>query len=213
MRETNKSPECILVKKLFKQAQRAMKNDEINIIKRQIYIRQKKRYRKIRYKTLKVIKENKINILNQIERSEPKTFWKKIKEMTRPKDDVIKHMDPNKWSTHFKDLFQAPPAKDMDASFLEYVDKSLPFLERISTTSQDLNCEISFTEIKDTVKEIKTGKTTYIDDISNEVIKYGLDQLGTCIRHLFNVVFKSGKFPKIWNNSIIIPLYKNKGAN
>ena len=146
-------------------------------------------------------------------------FWKKIKEITRPNYDVIKHMDPNKGSTHFKDLFQTPPAKYMDVQFLEYVNKSLPLLEKMPSISHDLNGKITNTEIKDIVKNLKTGKTNFIDDISNEVIKYGLDPLVSSIDHLFNVVFKSGKFPKLWNDSMIIPLYieyKNiriKGTN
>ena len=76
-KEDESSPECILAKKLYKQSQRAMKYDISNLNKRQIYIRQKKRYRKIKYRTLKIIKENKINMLSKIESSDPKMFWKK----------------------------------------------------------------------------------------------------------------------------------------
>ena len=202
------TPDCRIAKSLFKQAQRAMNLDKSSLNRRHIYMRQKKRYKEIKYRTIKIVKQKGINSLAKIECSDPRTFWQKVKEMTKPSDNAVKHVDPNKWSSHFRSLFEAPLSKGPDKQFLEYVNHSLPLLENISEQNIQINKDISETEIQHIVKHVKFNKSTYLDDMSNEALKLGYESIKKGLIHLFNTVLSSGDFPKLWNESLIIPLHK-----
>ena len=58
------------------------------------------------------------------------------------------------------------------------------------------------------MKNLKNGKAMYIDDIPNEALKAGSDDLNRPIRHLFNTVYKNSVFPDLWCDGIIVPIHK-----
>ena len=47
------------------------------------------------------------------------------------------------------------------------------------------------------MKNLKNGKAMYIDDVPNEVLKAGGDDLKQQIRHLLNTVYKKSIFPDL----------------
>lgn len=202
------SVECELAKRIFKKVQRDYRYDKNNLNRKQIYLREKKKYKKIIYKTTKLATENKINKLSDLESSDPQTFWRKIKNMTSPREDVVTNLDPNKWSEHFENLLHSPPAGNANQQFQEYVSNSLPTLERIAIPDDSLNCIIKKEEVHDIVKHLKLGKSVYLDEVSNEAIKCGYSYLDKCLLHLYNTVLKSRVFPDLWSESIITPLHK-----
>ena len=204
----NYSYECLLAKRVFKKTQRDFRNDKDNLDRRHIYLREKKKYRKIIYKTTKLAKENKINQLAKLEHSDSKEFWKKIKEFTSPRDDVTKNISPDKWSNHFESLLKTPPTEGSDTQFRDYVNECLPILENISNHSIELNKEITLDELNFSIKGIKKGKRAFLDDISNDAIKNGVQYLDKSLIHLYNTVLSFGVFPDIWGESLVIPLHK-----
>ena len=89
--------------------------------------------------------------------------------------------------------------------FLDYIKSSLPLLERLA---EYLNGDISLNEVQNEMKNLKNGKAMYIDDILNEALKAGSDDIKRPIRHLFNIVYKNSVFPDLWCNGIIVPIHK-----
>ena len=71
-----------------------------------------------------------------------------------------------------------------------------------------LNNQITSEEILNAVKTLKNGKAAGADFISNEMIKNGIQTLLSSLCKLFNLVFNSGSFPTIWNESYISLIYK-----
>jgi hypothetical protein len=73
------------------------------------------------------------------------------------------------------------------------------------------NLDVSFTckEIKDGVKRLKAGKTRGPYLILNEFITAGSNTLVLTLIKLFNKTLNSGKFPKIWNLSLLTSIYKS----
>ena len=49
--------------------------------------------------------------------------------------------------------------------------------------------------------------------ISNEMLKFGGDLLQKSILHLFNIILKSGTYPKNWKTSLITPIHKSLDIN
>ena len=58
------------------------------------------------------------------------------------------------------------------------------------------------------VKGLKSGKSVYIDEISNEALKSGYGELQGPLVHLFNIIFRSGGYPNIWRDGFIVPIHK-----
>ena len=48
----------------------------------------------------------------------------------------------------------------------------------------------------------------YLDEISNDAIKWGIQLLEAPLLHLYNQVLNTGCFPHIWSDGLIIPLHK-----
>ena len=91
---------------------------------------------------------------------------------------------------------------DIDVNF----NNITPEMEEI------LNSQITEDEIKNVVKKLKNGKSSSIDGVLNEYIKYTLDDVIHIYVLLFNIILDTGIVPDIWAKGIMIPIYKNKGS-
>ena len=59
------------------------------------------------------------------------------------------------------------------------------------------------------MNKLKNGKAGGPDGIINEVIKYNCNITLKSVAKLFNLILKSGHYPKQWNKSYMILLYKS----
>ena len=62
--------------------------------------------------------------------------------------------------------------------------------------------------LRKTIKNVKSGKAAYVEDISNDAIKTGLPVLEKSLLHLYNTVTFPQTFPDSWNEGIITPIHK-----
>ena len=70
---------------------------------------------------------------------------------------------------------------------------------------------ITRAEVKEALRRMKSGKAVGPDSIPVEVWK-SLGEDGVAwLTDFFNVIFNTAKMPQEWRQSVIIPLYKNKG--
>ena len=81
-------------------------------------------------------------------------------------------------------------------------------MEWLADHSEYLNADISLNEIQNEMKNLKNGNALYIDDIPNEALKAGSDDLKRSIRQLFNTVYKISVFPDLWCDGIFVPIHK-----
>jgi hypothetical protein len=112
------------------------------------------------------------------------------------KDEDIK----NKWREYFDKLFN----EDSESSSIE-----------LDISSDDLNRQfvhrIQESEVKDTLKRMKGGKTMGPDEIPIEVwMSLGAVAI-VWLTKLFNIIFRSNKSLDEWRRSILVPIFKNKG--
>ena len=197
-----------LAKKAFKKAQKQLKADTANIDRRHRFIVERRNYRRAIYAAKKISKETKINKLLALEHADTKSFWKGLKSIISPRDDSVENIDKNEWVPHFSNVLNVTAARGSDTQFLEYVKSSLPTLENNILVNDMLNTMITHEEISATIKELKSGKAVFTDNIGNEALKHGYLHLKDAIFHMFNIIFQSGHFPNIWADGTIIPLHK-----
>ena len=76
-----------------------------------------------------------------------------------------------------------------------------------------INVPICSTELLESSASLKTGKAMYLDEISNDAIKCGIQLLEAPLLHLYNQVLNPGCFPHIWSDGLIIPLHKKNAKS
>ena len=72
----------------------------------------------------------------------------------------------------------------------------------------ELNYEITECEIISAIRQLKNKKAAGIDGILNEMLKASAIKIIKPLCKLFNVIFKSGFFPKNWRINTLTPLFK-----
>ena len=72
----------------------------------------------------------------------------------------------------------------------------------------ELNNIKSDSEVELAIQQLKHDKATGRDHLINDLYIYGCDQLIPKLSALFNVVFKSSHFPRLWQEGIIVPIHK-----
>ena len=72
----------------------------------------------------------------------------------------------------------------------------------------DLNDEIRYAAVKKIVSRLKNGKAAGIDEIVNEVIKYGGEQVSVVIWQIIRICFEGEKTPDDWMKGMIFAIYK-----
>ena len=202
------SKECQFAKRVFKRAQRALKCDKTNLNRRQQYIQEKKKYKKFLYNFMRKSKITAIHKLNDLENKDPKDFWKQLKQIISPCEDYTKYISPENWLQHFKSVLQTAPSETTNAQFQSYVEASLPNLEKVAEQSEALNATITEREIHKSIKGLKSGKAVYFDEISNDALKSGYEELKEALTHLFNIIYGQGVYPDAWCDGFIVPIHK-----
>ena len=89
------------------------------------------------------------------------------------------------------------------------VDVETSILDVPSNNSDvDDNNTILREEVEEAVKALKRGKSPGIDNIPGELVQAGGEDMITVLTNICNRVWKSGKWPKSWTQSLIIALPK-----
>ena len=109
----------------------------------------------------------------------------------------------SEWVEYYKSLL------DNNSSDLTRAEPTLGTAQTPSPLDFPFNCS----EIKKGIKRLKNGKKKGTDLILNEFIKTGNSTLNLTSVKLFNKILKSGKFPKLWNHSLISSIYKSGDPN
>ena len=82
--------------------------------------------------------------------------------------------------------------------------------QEFPTINEEINTQITETEIYTAIKNLKNNKSSGPDKILNEHIKYTADLMMPVYIQLFNLIFDAGLIPEIWTLGNILSIYKNK---
>ena len=136
--------------------------------------------------------------------------WQKIRSLTnkrtnravavRDKDGSLipdPEAQSHRWAEYFEELL-TPAAESVDFSLLDSEEQLLSF-EYLSEDDEPP----SMFEIEEAVKKLKNYKSSGIDEISNEQLKYGAPGILPWLRDLFESVWRSEDVPSDWRKGII----------
>ncbi len=124
-------------------------------------------------------------------------IWKEFDEQIAKESIAIK--DGEKWESHYKSLFLAPP------SCTTRTDNNRV---QNNTLNTKLNQPIITSEINQSINKLKANKSTGIDRISNEMIKQATPEIIATIKDTFNFFLEITTIPKSWCQGLITPIYK-----
>jgi exonuclease III len=196
-------------KKSFNSAWRLYRQDTSDPQRYRNFITNRRKYKQMKYLFFKYKKEDKLHKLAKIEAQNPKLFWKTIRSFTKTRAEMP-NITSNQWVSHFEHLLNVQSTDDsaVDSSFLNYVENSLPILEREMSQGL-LDYEINDKELETAIRKLKNNKSMGPDNISNEMLKYGGRSLHLALKHLFNQIIRCASYPQNWKYSIITPIHKN----
>ena len=186
--------ECFKEQKAFKFAKNEFMGDPRNINRRQKYLNQKKKYKKLLYLTKKSVAEKDMRRIGELATKSPNLFWRNIKHlMKNTQSQTNNYISPKGWVAYFKKLLNNPKPSN---------------LEQIhSGKSGPLDFKFTTDEIVEQIKRLKTNKSASTS-IVNEMLKCSPDTIAKSLVEIFNFVLKERVYPKIWNISHISPLFK-----
>ena len=115
------------------------------------------------------------------------------------------------WKTAFEKLGkQAEIKESFDKAHFEKIEREVNDIEKnnLGAGEDGLNGEILLEEVAQAVKKLKNGKASGFDNIVNEVIKYGGENVTRLIWRLCRRCFELEHIPQEWMKGVIFPIYK-----
>ena len=111
-----------------------------------------------------------------------------------------------KLENHFKNQ---GTCQSINVEFKKHIDMELENIENYIKYAEETDCPITCSEVNTILNKIKTGKSSGPDKILNEVIKYSKPIILNAYTKLFNIILKTGCYPKSWEQSYIIAIHKS----
>ena len=159
-----------------------------------------KKYKKALNEASRVFDQGFNDKLRSLKSSNPKEFWR----MLCDKDVKAPDIDIKVLSDFFADL-------NKDNNVYDDSEKERAVDSRIND-NVFLNDLFSEEETMDVLNNLKTCKAAGPDLLINEFFISSRQLLCPVFTKLFNVILCSGKLPSSWSESLIVPIYKNKGS-
>ena len=171
------------------------------------FFKLRKEYSKLRKFKFKQYKRSLLEKLDSLHNDDPKLYWQIIDEL-RSRDsenDVSESVSPSSWLSHFKTL------NTESASFktrIKQLNDTLASLE-VTPCFNELDFEISQSEVSKAIAKIGGNKAPGLDNISNHMIKHGQCVLIPILSKLFNACLTTGHYPAAWAGGAIRVIHKS----
>jgi hypothetical protein len=141
--------------------------------------------------------------LRNLKSSDSREYWRVINSATSSGNNVKCDVSMNQLFEHFEKLSFKEQANSFDPHNAVHKD----------SISEDLNCDFTYDEILENIKNLKNNKSSGLDQIINEYLKNSPKPVVLIIVKLFNIVFRTGVVPSDWCSGFINPIFKNKGSS
>lgn len=167
------------------------------------YYKSLKEYNRERKTTQRRYKQDIVSKLDDLCERSPQQYWKLLRKLKNEnnRSEAVDKISPSEWVSHFSKLNTNSfvPTNDIANSLHDPTDQK---------PNTELNQKIEEKETMKAIRNLKNGKATGLDGISNEQIKYGQHIFIKPLTVLYNMVLSSGIYPHIWANGYLVPIYK-----
>lgn len=131
-----------------------------------------------------------------------KKIWKMLRSRKKPVNEYIQisKITTEEWEKHFHNLYvNSTTTTPEDTEEQEIIEENMT------------KWTITREKIKETTTKLKNRKAPGLDNIHNELIKYGGEELLEELHTFYNKIATLKKIPEEWRKSITIPIFK-KGS-
>ena len=185
--------ECFKRKKELNKYKKQFLENTSCMNRREKYMHEKKKLKRFLYFTKSAVINNKMNKLGSLVKKDPAYFWKSVKKLTSSsKKGENNCIPPKMWQKYFTGLLYNPKQKVKENNFV---------------AEGPLDYKFDKTEIIKSMKTLRKNKAASTS-VTNDMILCNIDLLGPVFTIIFNKVLKQGVYPKLWNVSHIIPVFK-----
>lgn len=168
---------------------------------RKEYVQVSREYRRMIKDKKKQFRRNKAESLASNVKN-ASTFWKELKSLgCEQKASISDNISVNDWFEHFKCVFSNDESDEQNDN--QSFDNNI-----FDEPDHTLNQEITEEEVRNAVKNLKSGKSCGTDEIVSEMLKAGGHDVICFLTRLFNAIFDSGVYPSEWAKAIVIPIFK-----
>ena len=109
----------------------------------------------------------------------------------------------DQWLEHFMTVFNSGN-KDRESDAEKWEKSSEQHFPNI----ESLDCPVSEEEVTESIRKLKQGKTSGLDNVLAEMLKSAGALLTPFLTECFNEIFKSGSYPDTWTRAVIVPIHK-----
>ncbi|UYV83573.1 SCD [Cordylochernes scorpioides] len=190
--------DCYDMKKLAKESLKKYRKTN-RLEDRECYASSRKKYLALLDLKRKGFDNEKQEILRNAKDS--KTFWKTI-ALYKSTSIIQGEISMQDWLNFYRELMTT--------------EKNLRICNLHNVISQNdplLDSEITNADIYKEIAGLRSNKACGPDGIPNEVLKTLPDSYILLLKQLYNSVMTTGKYPAIWTNSTIHPIFKNGYKN
>ena len=136
-------------------------------------------------------------------------YWKTLKNMKKTNDDkcqeeIFRNITP--LVEHFQNQGNC---KSINTEFQRQIENELIMTEEYLQYVEQTDSPITCAEVKHVLSKLKLGKSAGPDKVLNEILKYSKTATLKAYTKLFNIIFRSGYYPKNWEPSYIITIHKS----
>jgi len=173
------------------------------------------------------LEETFYNEVNEAAEVDQVHFWKLLKSRNRSSDRPPPPMTfgdeviydtreiSNKWSEYFANLYKPDTSGKYDEDFRRDIESKVQEMVEMSKDRHIplLDNPFTYEEVATCLRNLKNGKATGIDGISNEHLKYGGHELHQSLTYMFNIFLSTEHIPKAAKRGLIHTLYKGGGKD
>lgn len=179
------------------------KNDE----NRRKFTRSRTKYNHVKYRAQKKYKLSEGKRLNDLARKDSKKFWKNIKKTYKKAGPSSDSLNIDQLHEHFQNMFGDHTELNQNNEH-----QTEPNLQS-NAFNEDFDADFTLTELSRAVYSQNNNKTPGMDSIPSEIIKASYDNISTFLLKLYNKMYNTGEYPRMWGESIIHPIFKKGDAN
>lgn len=168
-------------------------------INRQIYISSRNNYNKAKRTAKFKFKRSQGHELSRLAKVNPRQFWSKVRPKRKSK--CVANIDT--MYEHFKNI--------LGSEQCELSNEIKTLIDSININElhvEELDADITDTEIINAIKSLNRGKSTGCDEISGEMFIADPDFFAPILLILFNKLFEYGIYPDSWIDGIVVPVPK-----